>query len=61
MDEVVNTYEPTPLQLAEHELAEARQALLWTEHGADDAAALDRYVVALEKRNALRLTDEVPS
>jgi len=53
----VSVYQPTPLQLAEHDLAEAREALLHVEHGADDAVALESYIQALEARNAARLAD----
>lgn len=53
----MSAYELTPLQLAEHKLAEAREALLWVEHGADDATALESYIEALEARNAARLVD----
>lgn len=53
----MSAYEPTPLQLAEHNLAEAREALLHVEHGVDDVAVLESYVAALEARNAARLAD----
>ncbi len=39
---------------AEKELNEARMALYHVEHGADEGAALDRYILALTERNALR-------
>ncbi len=39
---------------AEKELNEARAALYHVEHGGDMGAVLDRYILALTERNALR-------